>query len=66
MHLHGHAFRVVAINGAPLVGAMRDTVLVHPMGGVTIAFDADNSGRWAFYCHNLYHMIDGHLSCRSL
>jgi FtsP/CotA-like multicopper oxidase with cupredoxin domain len=59
MHLHGHAFQVIAINGALLAGAVRDTVLVPPMGSVTIAFDADNPGRWAFHCHNLYHMITG-------
>jgi FtsP/CotA-like multicopper oxidase with cupredoxin domain len=59
MHLHGHAFQVVAINGAPVAGAVRDTVLVPPMGNVTIAFDADNPGRWAFHCHNLYHMMTG-------
>jgi FtsP/CotA-like multicopper oxidase with cupredoxin domain len=59
MHLHGHAFQVVAINGAPLVGAVRDTVLVPPMGRVIIAFDANNPGRWAFHCHNLYHMMTG-------
>jgi FtsP/CotA-like multicopper oxidase with cupredoxin domain len=59
MHLHGHAFQVVAINGAPLAGAVRDTVLVPPMGSVAIAFDADNPGRWAFHCHNLYHMMTG-------
>jgi FtsP/CotA-like multicopper oxidase with cupredoxin domain len=59
MHLHGHAFQVVAINGTPLAGAVRDTVLVPPMGSVTIAFDADNPGRWAFHCHNLYHMMTG-------
>jgi Multicopper oxidase len=29
------------------------------MGSVTIAFDADNPGRWAFHCHNLYHMMTG-------
>jgi FtsP/CotA-like multicopper oxidase with cupredoxin domain len=59
MHLHGHVFQVVAINGAPLTGAVRDTVLVPTMGSVTIAFDADNPGRWAFHCHNLYHMMTG-------
>src|SRR5262249_8093731 len=42
MHLHGHAFQVMALNGAPLAGAVRDTVLVPPMGSITIAFDADN------------------------
>ena len=59
MHLHGHAFQVAAINGAPLAGAVRDTVLVPTKGSVTIVFDADNPGRWAFHCHNLYHMMTG-------
>ncbi len=59
MHLHGHHFQVLAINGDPLSGAMRDTVLVPPMGGVRIAFDAQNPGRWLFHCHNLYHMAAG-------
>ena len=59
MHLHGHFFQVAAFNGAKLAGAMRDTVLVPPMATVAIAFDADNPGRWAFHCHNLYHMQAG-------
>src|SRR6266852_3844032 len=60
IHLHGHAFQVIAIDGRPIRGAVRDTVLVTPMmGRVRIAFDADNPGRWAFHCHNLYHMVTG-------
>jgi FtsP/CotA-like multicopper oxidase with cupredoxin domain len=59
IHLHGHVFQVVAIDGRPLRGAVRDTVLVSPGGRVRIAFDADNPGRWAFHCHNLYHMETG-------
>jgi FtsP/CotA-like multicopper oxidase with cupredoxin domain len=60
IHLHGHAFQVVAIDGRPFQGAVRDTVLVMPNAGrVRIAFDADNPGRWAFHCHNLYHMQTG-------
>jgi FtsP/CotA-like multicopper oxidase with cupredoxin domain len=59
MHLHGHAFQVTSLNGAPLVGAVRDTVLVPPMDSVSIAFDADNPGRWALHCHNPYHMMTG-------
>jgi FtsP/CotA-like multicopper oxidase with cupredoxin domain len=62
MHLHGHSFQVTTLNGASLAGAVRDTVLVPPMGSVTIAFDADNPGRWAFHCHNLYHMMTGMLT----
>jgi FtsP/CotA-like multicopper oxidase with cupredoxin domain len=59
MHLHGHFFAVVAIGGKRFPGAVRDTVLVPPMTRVVIAFDADNPGRWAFHCHNLYHMEAG-------
>ena len=59
MHLHGHPFQVVAIDGRRFPGAVRDTVLVPPMRSVTIAFDAENPGRWAFHCHNLYHMEAG-------
>ena len=59
MHLHGHVFQVVEIDGRALHGAVRDTVLVSPRGRVRIAFDADNPGRWAFHCHNLYHMETG-------
>ncbi|MGO4128295.1 multicopper oxidase family protein [Inquilinus sp. YAF38] len=59
MHLHGHHFQVVAIDGKALSGARRDTVLVPPGKTVTVAFDADNPGRWAFHCHHLYHMESG-------
>jgi FtsP/CotA-like multicopper oxidase with cupredoxin domain len=62
MHLHGHTFQVIEIDGRPIQGAVRDTVLVTPMGRVRIAFDADNPGRWAFHCHNLYHMMTGMLT----
>jgi FtsP/CotA-like multicopper oxidase with cupredoxin domain len=59
MHLHGHYFNVVAINGRRFPGALRDTVLVPPDAQVTIQFDADNPGTWAFHCHHLYHMNSG-------
>lgn len=62
MHLHGHHFQVVSINGKKLAGAMRDTVLVPSMGTVVVAFDADNPGRWPYHCHNLYHMMTGMMS----
>ncbi|PGH54078.1 copper oxidase [Azospirillum palustre] len=59
MHLHGHHFQVVAIDGRPVAGAVRDTVLVPMMASVTVAFDADNPGRWPLHCHNLLHMATG-------
>jgi len=63
MHLHGHHFQVVAINGQRLSGAMRDTVLVPPMQTVTFAVDASNPATaWAFHCHHLYHMASGMMS----
>lgn len=59
MHLHGHHFQVVAIDGRRIAGAVRDTVLVTPGHSVTIAVDANNPGQWAFHCHHLYHMATG-------
>ena len=59
MHLHGHPFQVVALDGERFAGAMRDTVLVPSRGRVTVAFDATNPGRWALHCHHLYHMAGG-------
>lgn len=59
MHLHGHHFQVVGLNGRSLQGAMRDTVLVPAHGMVAVAFDANNPGRWLFHCHNLLHMATG-------
>jgi FtsP/CotA-like multicopper oxidase with cupredoxin domain len=62
MHLHGHIFQVVEIDGRRLSGAMRDTMLVPPRTRVTIAFDANNPGLWAFHCHLLYHAQAGMFS----
>jgi FtsP/CotA-like multicopper oxidase with cupredoxin domain len=59
MHLHGHHFQVVAIDGRRFSGAVRDTVHIPPHRSVTIAFDALNPGQWAFHCHHLYHMAAG-------
>ncbi|MBY5410859.1 multicopper oxidase family protein [Rhizobium leguminosarum] len=59
MHLHGHHFQVIGINGTRVAGAVRDTVLLPPMASVVLAFDADNPGRWPFHCHHLYHMATG-------
>ncbi|MGE3830654.1 MAG: multicopper oxidase family protein [Parvibaculaceae bacterium] len=59
MHLHGHHFQVMSVNGTVFPGAMRDTVLVPPDATVIIVFDAENPGNWAFHCHHLYHMNAG-------
>jgi FtsP/CotA-like multicopper oxidase with cupredoxin domain len=59
MHLHGHEFQVVEIDGKRFPGAVRDTVMVTPGRRVVIAFDANNPGLWAFHCHLLYHLDAG-------
>jgi FtsP/CotA-like multicopper oxidase with cupredoxin domain len=59
MHLHGHHFQVVAVDGPRFGGAVRDTVLVPVNASVTGAFDADNPGEWPLHCHRLCHMAAG-------
>jgi FtsP/CotA-like multicopper oxidase with cupredoxin domain len=59
MHLHGHDFQVVAINGNRFSGAVRDTIYVPPKATVVVAFDANNPGWWATHCHMIYHMAAG-------
>lgn len=59
MHLHGHEFEVLEIDGQRFAGAVRDTVLVPPGKRVVVGFDANNPGLWAFHCHLLYHMEAG-------
>lgn len=59
MHLHGHHFQVVALNGHPVAGALRDTVHVPPMSMVTVAVDAGEAARWMLHCHHMPHLSTG-------
>ena len=62
MHLHGHVFRVVEIDGKTLAHPIdKDVSLVRANGGtLTWIFDADGfAGRWLLHCHNEIHMMDG-------
>jgi FtsP/CotA-like multicopper oxidase with cupredoxin domain len=59
MHLHGHDFQVVDIDGEKVSGALRDTLTVPPGSKITVAFDADNAGIWPMHCHLLYHLDTG-------
>lgn len=59
MHLHGHVFQVVEINGQPVAGALRDTVHVPSMGTVTVVFDAGEPAPWMLHCHHIAHMATG-------
>jgi FtsP/CotA-like multicopper oxidase with cupredoxin domain len=60
MHLHGHAFRVVARDDQPTrYQEWQDTVLMAPRERVEIAFVADSPGDWMFHCHILEHQAAG-------
>ncbi len=59
MHLHGHVFQVVEINGLRFAGAIRDTVYVPPMAAVAVALDAGAAARWMLHCHQMPHLASG-------
>ncbi|MHB1778094.1 MAG: multicopper oxidase family protein [Acidimicrobiales bacterium] len=62
MHLHGHGFELIAVDGAATSGIIKDTVTVKPMGGtVDVLLRADNpfGGRFLLHCHNEQHMSGG-------
>lgn len=60
MHLHGHHFKVVEREGdAVNDDSWRDTELVQPGESVSIAFVADNPGKWLLHCHMLEHQAGG-------
>lgn len=59
MHLHGHHFQVVDLNGRAFSGALRDTIHVPPMSMVTVALDAGEPARWMLHCHHMPHLATG-------
>ncbi len=62
MHLHGHQFKVVAVDGnpVPLVAQLtRNTQPIHPGETYDIEFIANNPGTWLFHCHELHHADGG-------
>lgn len=62
MHLHGHGFELVSVDGVSTSGIIKDTVTVRPMGGVVeVLVRADNPyrGRFLLHCHNEQHMAGG-------
>lgn len=60
MHLHGHSFRVLSRNGAPVPHHQwADTVLLPPKETVACAFIADNPGDWMLHCHVTDHQMSG-------
>ena len=59
MHLHGHVFQIVGLNGRAVSGPRRDTVYVPPMSMVDVALDAGEAARWMLHCHHMPHLETG-------
>ena len=59
MHLHGHVFQAVGLNGRRVAGALRDTVHVPPMSMVDVALDTGEAARWMLHCHHMPQLATG-------
>lgn len=63
MHIHGHHFQLVAIDGQDVAPAQRQTMVTVTIGpGETrdIAFSANaQPGTWMVHCHVIDHMMNG-------
>ncbi|MEK7602907.1 MAG: copper oxidase [Patescibacteria group bacterium] len=62
IHLHGHQFKIVAVDGNELAPAQqyyRNTIPVGPGESFDIEFVANNAGVWALHCHELHHAAGG-------
>jgi len=60
IHMHGHFFRVLALNDVKSrLREWRDTVMIDARGSADIAFVAENVGEWMFHCHILDHAAGG-------
>ncbi len=59
IHLHGHWFRWIAQDGAPLPEPRpMNTIPVDPGRTIDIDFIANNPGVWPLHCHIISHMMD--------
>ncbi|OPX57148.1 Multicopper oxidase with three cupredoxin domains (includes cell division protein FtsP and spore coat protein CotA) [Oceanospirillum multiglobuliferum] len=59
IHLHGHTFWVLEMDGEPVKPFHTDTILLGKNGRAKAAFVADNPGRWMYHCHVIEHMKTG-------
>nr|HEX4318424.1 copper oxidase [Kofleriaceae bacterium] len=61
LHLHGHAFEVVATDGGPVPASARhpETSVLVPTGTVrVIEFVASAPGDWPLHCHMTHHAMN--------
>ncbi len=59
IHMHGIIFTVLSSDKRTIDPFQTDTVLLERNERATIAFVADNPGRWMFHCHVIEHMKTG-------
>ena len=61
MHLHGHSFQVVELDGERIQnGPMRDTIQIPPRcHTATVCFKTSNPGKWLLHCHMVEHVEHG-------
>lgn len=59
MHMHGHQFKVIALDGSDLeTPFFMNTVDVAPGQTVDVEVIGDNPGTWTFHCHVLPHVTN--------
>ncbi|NNF64366.1 MAG: multicopper oxidase domain-containing protein [Acidimicrobiia bacterium] len=59
MHLHGHQFEVVSLDGNPLPAPYEaNTVDIAPGQTVDVVVRGDNPGTWTFHCHIISHVTN--------
>lgn len=59
IHLHGHTFTVIGSDKRKITPFHTDTILLTKNERATVAFVADNPGRWMYHCHIIEHMKTG-------
>ena len=59
IHVHGHHFRTGSGGLSSRPGDWRDTIALAGGDRATVAFVADNPGRWLIHCHMLEHAASG-------
>lgn len=60
MHLHGHQFRITALDGNPVPAPhTRNVGTLNPGETMDVEFVADNPGVWMIHCHELHHADGG-------
>ncbi|MEX0762254.1 MAG: multicopper oxidase domain-containing protein [Dehalococcoidia bacterium] len=59
MHLHGHQFKVVQLDGNPLASPhVMNTQDIAPGQTVDVEIEGNNPGTWVFHCHIIPHVTN--------